>query len=181
MNADRIREVSQQDRLKVLDWVQGAIKKLNNLDKDNPDVISYITLLNDLISGPMAKKDGRTNKEKQPRKAAKQENQTAEPDPSVKSQPGEPSAPSSYKHEQGTVSKAAAHVEKSYSKKDKELAVKIEELLPESADKLYTPQEINDAANASAFNKRSYRSNVSKKKDIDTTDDPYNNPPFSCI
>jgi hypothetical protein len=177
MNSARLQELPRESKLKLLDWAQGAVKKLNNLDKDNPDVISYITLLNDLIIGPMAKKDGRRSTEKQPKKATRKESKTPVAPAPVAPAPGEPSAPSSYKREQGTVSKAAAHVDRNYNKKDKELAVKIEDLLPNQQN-LFNQMEIEDASNVSKFNKRSYRSGVSKKTDI--TEDPYNNPPFTC-
>lgn len=177
MNSARLQQLPRETKLKLLDWAQGAVKKLNNLDKNNPDVISYITLLNDLIIGPLAKKDGRTSTERQPKKATSKENETPVAPAPTAPAPGEPSAPSSYKREQGSVTKAAAHVNRNYNKKDKELAVKIEELLP-AKENLINRMEIEAASDVSKFNKRSYRSAVTKKRNI--PDDPYNNPPLTC-
>jgi hypothetical protein len=167
--------LGEEVRLKVRDWALGRIIELDKLDSENAAVISYKTKLNDSIITPAAKRDGRPNTAKQQKKATRKEDKVVEPTAEFTTNPSGPSAPGSY--ELGSAERAVDFIEDAFEKKEKELAVKVEELIPANPA-LFNEKEIQDAVSIVSFNPKTYKASLKKKKDI--SDDPYDNPPFSC-
>lgn len=174
-NIAKVNLVPIETQYKIRDWALGAIDKLGKLDPENNHVIGYIKLLNDNIIVPIAKKHGRSNTKKQPKKAVRKEGQVAEPAPRPKRRPGEPSSPTNYKP--GSISEVKDQIDNFYTKKDEELAVKIDDLLPDTQN-LINQKEVQEAAKIAKFTARTYTSKI--KKDTSIDEDPFNNPPFSC-
>lgn len=172
---ERVEGIGSDTRAQLFDWAVDTVEKLNKLDPDNEEVIDYISLLNDTIITPIAKKDGRRSDKKQPKKATRKAGKARKQAAKAKPKPGEPSAPTSYK--KGSIQSANRFVTRAYKKKNDELAVKVEELLPTGIN-LFNADEVQDASRLASFNKKTYRSATKKKSDI--KNDPFQNPPFTC-
>ncbi len=168
--------VTSELGLKVFNWALATTDKLLKLDTQNPDVNYYITLLSDRILNPLSKKYGVPITTKQPKKTAVRKTEAPKKAARTKAKPGEPSSPGSY--EQASGKSVTEFVDKAYEKMLDETAVKIQDLLPTAVSpKLITKKELDQTARSVKFTASKYKSSLNQK---DITEDPFDNPPFSC-
>jgi hypothetical protein len=170
--------LKEEDLQTIWDWAIDAVKRLNLLDPNASPVINKISLLNDIFITPLHKEHGFTSDSKQPKKAVSKETTTTGKTEITQPQSDAPSAPSKYKGK--SIEEAGEYVDKQHKKKDKERAVKLEELTKSSNLNLFTAQNIEDAKTAAPISKTSYKTNTKVKVEKDPFEDDSLLSDFNC-